>query len=268
MPLERRRVLVREGSDERVDVDAVRAAVGVAEPAPTPIDAPDESRLAEPSAELLAQARAAWGEGALDAASWGALGKLERFALLHLASRHKPSRLREALDEMLAPQSRGAGLTHVSASGEASMVDVGAKPITHRRAIASARVRMRPDTARRIVEGSTAKGDVLAAARLAGIMAAKRTPELVPLCHTVALARVAVSFDVDPAAGLVTIKTAADAHDRTGVEMEAMVAASVAALTLYDMLKAVERGICIEEVVLLEKQGGRSGHYRREPDES
>jgi cyclic pyranopterin phosphate synthase len=126
---------------------------------------------------------------------------------------------------------------------------------------------MQPATAERIVEHAGPKGDVLAAARIAGIVAAKRTPELIPLCHGVALARVAIGFEVDVERGEVRIKAAADARDRTGVEMEAMVAVTVAALTIYDMLKAVERGISIEEVVLLEKVGGRSGHYRREPRE-
>jgi cyclic pyranopterin phosphate synthase len=158
------------------------------------------------------------------------------------------------------------GLTHLSKSGDARMVDVGAKPITHRRALAAAVVRMMPAAARKIAEGQGAKGDVLAAARIAGIMAAKRTPELIPLCHTVALTKVGVQLDVDADEGAVYIKAAADAHDRTGVEMEAMVAASAAALTIYDMMKAVDRGMVIEQVVLLEKSGGRSGLYRRDPD--
>jgi len=158
-----------------------------------------------------------------------------------------------------------AGLTHLDGRGEAHMVDVGDKPITRRRAVAAATVCMRPDTARRIVEASATKGDVLAVARVAAIGAAKRTPELIPLCHTIALTRVEVGFDVDVDAGRVSVKAAADAYDRTGVEMEAMVAAGVAALTIYDMLKGVERGMRIEEVVLLAKQGGRSGHYRRDP---
>ncbi len=157
-------------------------------------------------------------------------------------------------------------LTHLTTSGEARMVDVGPKPQTHRRAVAAAVVRMRPETARLIVDQTAPKGDVLAAARLAGIMAAKRVPELIPLCHTLALTRVVVQLDVDQQTGAVQVKAAAEAYDRTGVEMEAMVAASVASLTIYDMLKAVDRAMSIEQVVLLEKSGGRSGHYRREPE--
>jgi cyclic pyranopterin phosphate synthase len=147
------------------------------------------------------------------------------------------------------------------------MVDVGRKPVTARRAVASAVVRMSPNTARRILERDVPKGDVLAAARLAGIMAAKKTSELLPLCHPLALTRVAVQLDVDPDRGEVHIKAATEAHDRTGVEMEALTAASVAALTIYDMAKSVDRSMTVEQVMLLEKSGGRSGHYRRLPDD-
>lgn len=143
---------------------------------------------------------------------------------------------------------------------------VGEKAITHRRAVARARVCMRPETARLVSEAGAPKGDVLATARIAGIMAAKRTSDLIPLCHAIALDRVELTFDVRDDAGVIEVTATADAHDRTGVEMEAMTAASVAALTVYDMLKGVERGIRIDEVVLLEKRGGRSGHYRREEE--
>ena len=122
---------------------------------------------------------------------------------------------------------------------------------------------MHPATARLVVDREAPKGDVLATVRVAGIMAAKRTSELVPLCHPIPLSRVTIAIDVDADLRIVTIDAATETHDRTGVEMEAMVAASIASLTLYDMLKGVERGISIEQVVLLEKQGGRSGHYLR-----
>ena len=138
------------------------------------------------------------------------------------------------------------------------------RDVTQRQARATATVRMRPATAERVAASSGPKGDVLSAARIAGIMAAKRTPELIPLCHGIALTQVTVHFDVDTDAGRVTVEAGATAADRTGVEMEAMVAASVAALTIYDMLKAIERGIVIEQVVLIEKSGGRSGHYKRQ----
>ena len=141
------------------------------------------------------------------------------------------------------------------------MVDVGAKDVTARRAVASAFVRMSTETIDALRDGATPKGDVLAAARLAGIMAAKRTPELIPLCHAIALTRVTVELEI--ARGGVRIVARAEARDRTGVEMEAMTAASVAALTLYDMLKGIDRGMVIEHVALDEKSGGRSGHWVR-----
>jgi cyclic pyranopterin phosphate synthase len=141
-------------------------------------------------------------------------------------------------------------------------VNVGDKPVTARRAVAQATVRMARETVDALRVGRTPKGDVLAAARIAGIMAAKRTPDLLPLCHAIALTSVSVEFDVRDDA--VMIRTVAEARDRTGVEMEAMVAASIASLTIYDMLKAIDRGIVIDAVMLLEKAGGRSGHWVRE----
>jgi cyclic pyranopterin monophosphate synthase len=154
-------------------------------------------------------------------------------------------------------------LTHLDAQGRARMVDVTGKAVTARTAVASARVRLRPDTARLLAEGRLPKGDALATARLAGIMAAKRTPDLIPLCHVIALAGVEVDVEVDAEAGLVEITATARAADRTGVEMEALVAASTAALTVYDMTKAVEKGVLVEHVRLEAKTGGRSGDWHR-----
>lgn len=154
-------------------------------------------------------------------------------------------------------------LTHVDAEGHAHMVDVGGKAVTDRVATARARVRMSADTFAKLRSGQTPKGDVLAAARIAGIQAAKRTFELIPLCHQVFLTRVEVQIRLED--GQAVVLATAEARDRTGVEMEAMVAASTAALTLYDMLKAVDREMSFE-VVLVEKKGGRSGHWQR-PEE-
>jgi cyclic pyranopterin phosphate synthase len=153
-------------------------------------------------------------------------------------------------------------LTHVDRQGAVRMVDVAAKPTTHRRATARATVLMRPETAARMHD--TPKGSVLAAARIAGIQAAKKTSELIPLCHQVPLTSVSVDVDVDVENGVVFITTAAEATHRTGVEMEALVAASIAGLTIYDMLKAIDRDIAITDVQLVEKDGGASGPYRRE----
>jgi cyclic pyranopterin monophosphate synthase len=155
------------------------------------------------------------------------------------------------------------GLTHLDAEGRASMVDVGAKPETSRRAVARAVVRMSPATAAVVAAGDAPKGDVLGTARLAGIQAAKRTAELIPLCHPLGLDHVDVDAEVDAAAGTVTLTAEARVTARTGVEMEAVTAVSVAALTVYDMVKGLERGVEIAEVVLLEKSGGRSGTWRR-----
>jgi cyclic pyranopterin monophosphate synthase len=143
------------------------------------------------------------------------------------------------------------------------MVDVGAKAVTQRRAVAQAVVAMAPQTAAAVAAGDAPKGDVLGTARIAGIQAAKRTGELIPLCHPLGLDAVAVDLVVDPEAGTVTIRAEASTTARTGVEMEAMTAASVAALTVYDMVKGLERGVTVREVALLEKAGGKSGPWRR-----
>ncbi len=154
------------------------------------------------------------------------------------------------------------GLTHVASDGAAHMVDVSEKPVTLRRAVARARIEMAEPTATAIREASLKKGDVLATARLAGILAAKRTAELIPLCHPLGLDQVEVDLQVGPAE--VTIRAEARVRGRTGVEMEALTAASVAALTVYDMAKAIDRGMCITGVELVEKHGGRSGSWIRD----
>lgn len=157
-----------------------------------------------------------------------------------------------------------AELTHLDHEGRANMVDVSEKATTVRRATAAATVCMQSQTFQRLVGGNTKKGDVLATARIAGIQAAKRTFELIPLCHQISLSRVAVDFEFDEPNSQVHIRATATACDRTGVEMEALTAASVAALTLYDMLKAIDRGISIERMHLLEKHGGKTGSWQRE----
>ena len=154
-------------------------------------------------------------------------------------------------------------LTHFDAAGASRMVDVGAKHITARIARASGRVRMQPATLELVRHGKSTKGDVLEVARLAGIMAAKRTSEWIPLCHTLALDSVEIAFDIHGDDQL-SIAATARATARTGVEMEALVAVSAAALTIYDMCKAVDRGMVIEAVQLEEKSGGKSGHYKRD----
>jgi len=152
-------------------------------------------------------------------------------------------------------------LSHLDEDGQARMVDVAGKELTDREATASCTVWMSSETASQVVDGTLPKGDVASVVRLAGIQAAKRTPELIPLCHQVALTSVDVELDVEVATGMATITAIARATDRTGVEMEALTAASVAALALYDMVKGVQRDVLITDLKLLAKSGGRSGDW-------
>lgn len=157
-----------------------------------------------------------------------------------------------------------AELTHLDASGAARMVDVGDKPETRREAVAQARVCMQPETMRLLRAGAHAKGDVLTVARVAGIQAAKKCAELIPLCHPLMLSSIDVDFSLDVETSTVHITARCRLEGRTGVEMEALTAASVAALTIYDMCKAVDRGMVIRDICLAEKRGGKSGDWQRE----
>ena len=159
----------------------------------------------------------------------------------------------------------GATLTHIGASGEARMVDVSEKPATERLAVAEGQVVMSKATLDLIVSGNAKKGDVLGTARIAGIMAAKRTSELIPLCHPLALSKVTLDVVPDPKLPGCRVRASVKVTGPTGVEMEALTAVSVACLTIYDMIKAVERGVRIEGIHLVEKKGGKSGHYRSVP---
>lgn len=165
-------------------------------------------------------------------------------------------------DEMAPGQ-----LTHLDASGAARMVDVGGKVDSERLAVARAEVRMQPSTLQAIRAGDTPKGDVLGTARVAGIMAAKRTPELIPMCHPLLLTQVALDFELDDTQSRVVVTATVRCRGKTGVEMEALTAASAAALTIYDMAKALDKGMVIQGIRLLEKQGGKSGLWRASDDE-
>ncbi len=158
----------------------------------------------------------------------------------------------------LSPQ-----LTHFDRKGSAHMVDVGAKDDTHRVAVASGRIAMRRATFRMVIEGGAAKGDVLGVARIAAIQAAKRTADLVPLAHPISITRVTVDFKFDAPRSEVVLIAAVECRGRTGVEMEALTAAAVGLLTIYDMVKAVDRGMAIRDLRLEEKRGGKSGYFRR-----
>jgi len=156
------------------------------------------------------------------------------------------------------------GFTHLDSDGRARMVDVTPNEPSHRRAVARVRVNMTPETASAVAQGAIKKGDVLAVARVAGIQAAKRTSDLLPLCHPLMVGAVTVNFEINDAS--IEVEAAVDTFDRTGVEMEALTACSVAALTIYDMCKSMDRSMVIDAVTLWEKTGGRSGTYRRLDD--
>jgi cyclic pyranopterin phosphate synthase len=159
------------------------------------------------------------------------------------------------------PPAPASPLTHFDAQGQAHMVDVGAKAATHRVAVAGGQIRMQPATLALIAQGSAKKGDVIGVARIAAIQAAKRTADLIPLCHPIALTRVAAEFELDAALPGVRCTVTAETVGATGVEMEALTAVQVALLTIYDMCKAADRGMVIGEVRLLEKRGGKSGTW-------
>lgn len=158
--------------------------------------------------------------------------------------------------------SQQGNLTHFDSSGQAHMVDVGAKNDTHRVAVASGSIRMRPETLSIVQSGSAKKGDVLGIARVAAIMATKRTGDLIPLCHPLALTRVAVDFSVDASQSIITCVAQVETFGKTGVEIEALTAVQIGLLTVYDMCKAVDRGMVITDVRVLEKHGGKSGSWQ------
>lgn len=153
--------------------------------------------------------------------------------------------------------------SHLDDTGGISMVDVGAKRTTSREAVAVATVRMRPETLKRLVERALPKGDVLATAKVAGVLAAKQTPALIPLAHPIQINSVDITFDLDPAGGTIEVRAIVRCDGKTGVEMEAMTACAVAALTIYDMCKSAEKGITIETLQLVRKSGGKSGLWER-----
>jgi cyclic pyranopterin phosphate synthase len=252
MPVEDRARVVEAGAAAVVDATVLPVLDrAIHAPARIPPE-PEPAAHAVPAAlaEALGPSRP------LDVAGWRALHPLARYALAKSA--RKPDKLARAYDAIV-----GAALTHLDERGAARMVDVSGKPETARAAHATARVRTTREVIAALASGSTPKGDVLAAARIAGILASKRTPELVPLCHPVRTTRAAIDFELLAAAGEVRIAATVEAVDRTGVEMEAMVAASIAALTVYDMIKSADRWATIDGVRLESKRGGKSGEIAR-----
>jgi cyclic pyranopterin phosphate synthase len=255
LSLEDRRRVVHDGAAEQVD-PATAAVVDMAFPVAEtirPQPDPDPMSIPRELAAALGEARR------IDGEQWRALRPLDRYALVKCAS--KPDKLVLAHDEI-----GRVILTHLTHAGDARMVDVSDKAETARRAIASACVRTTRGVVQAIAAGAMTKGDVLAAARVAGILAAKRTPELVPLCHPVRTTHAAIDFEPDAERGELRVRATIEAIDRTGVEMEAMVAASVASLTVYDMVKSADRWATIDAVRLDAKSGGKSGVVKRPPE--
>ena len=157
-----------------------------------------------------------------------------------------------------------AKLTHFNQQGEAHMVDVGDKPVTHRVAVAEGTIHMRPETLDLILEGKHKKGDVLSIARIAGMIAAKKTAELIPLCHPISITHIEIELEPQKKNHAIYCRATTETRDQTGVEMEALTAVQISLLTIYDMCKAVDRGMKINNVQLLEKSGGKSGHWKRQ----
>jgi len=260
--VEDRRRIVDAGVGEVVDLSVIDIIDGVTRKAAhiPPEPEPDPEHVPPSLAGALGQ------EQPIDTARWRALRALDRYALVKYAP--KPEKLARAYEEILGV---ATPLTHLDERGAARMVDVGGKPESSRGAVAIARVW----TTRAVIEaidsgdkGGSSKGDVLAAARIAGILASKRTPELIPLCHPVRTTRASVDFTLDASAGEIRIRATVEAIDRTGVEMEAMVAASIASLTIYDMIKSADRWASIESVRLEAKHGGKSGEVTRPGERS
>ncbi|HEX8789903.1 MAG TPA: cyclic pyranopterin monophosphate synthase MoaC [Polyangiaceae bacterium] len=252
-----RRRIVAAGTRASVDESAL-GVLEAARPPAEPIAAELEPDETQPPPKVVA---ALGTSRPLDVARWRSLRALDRYALAKCAGR--PEKLARAYDEIA-----GVVLSHLGRSGEAHMVDVGHKAETARRAVATAHVTTTRAVVEAIASGSAAKGDVLAAARIAGILASKRTAELVPLCHPVRTTRASVDFELDAARAEIRLRAVVEAVDRTGVEMEAMVAASVASLTVYDMIKSADRWASIGAVRLESKSGGKSGDVTRPAERS
>ncbi len=257
LSLDARERLVRIGSKDAVDPDQVaqtlRNASPVAQKIPT---VPDPSPHQVP--DLVSDA---FGDRLpVDVGVWGALSPLDRYALAKVARKPRKERIEGAYREIVG---HSAASSHVAPGGGVRMVDVGQKRETLRRAVTTSRLTMNEEAFGRLVRAAVPKGDVLGTARVAGIMAAKRTSDLIPLCHPLQLTRVNIELVLDQAARAVDIEATVETMNRTGVEMEALVAASTAALTVYDMLKAFDRAMVIGPTQLQAKSGGRSGDYRR-----
>jgi molybdenum cofactor biosynthesis protein MoaC len=256
---EERRTLVRLGSVSPVDLDAVARVLRRAKPLAAATDAVGDPPRDAPPARLV---EAYADQGRLSAAVWTSLADVDRYALEKVAKRPNGERLANAYAEIVGHTQIS---THLRPQGGVQMVNVGAKAVTERRAQAESRVTMNADAFALLANNAVPKGDVLGTARVAAIMAAKRTSELIPLCHALPITHIAVELRLDATTHSVAIATTVETQGKTGVEMEALVAASHAALTVYDMLKGVDRGMIIGPTRLLAKSGGASGNFVADP---
>jgi cyclic pyranopterin phosphate synthase len=257
LPVSEREALTELGCAEVVDVARVVALAERGNPAAEVIEPLTDPSPVAPSDTVV---QAFGPDRPIPAASWSALSSLERYALAKVAVGKQAERRHEAYAEIIG---QSAYSSHVAPEGGVRMVAVGGKQPSQRRAEAASRVLMNAEAFERVSSGNAPKGDVLGTARVAAIMAAKRTSELIPLCHPLSLTRVDVALSLDAAQRGVEITAVVECFDRTGVEMEALTAASVAALTVYDMLKAFDRGMQIGPTQLVQKSGGRTGDYQR-----
>jgi cyclic pyranopterin monophosphate synthase len=258
LPLSFRSHLVALGSASELDgplIQQVLTQFGVHSTAIEALDEPSPDGVPPTVSEAFGPSRP------IPLATWSALGPLDRYALVKIASKATPARLDAAYDEIVGHSSIS---THLEPSGGVRMVNVSEKSVTQRVASAESFVTMSSDAFTRLSTADVPKGDVLGVARVAAIQAAKKTADLIPLCHAIQLTKVNVEFELRPATFQLHILVTTTAIDRTGVEMEALTAAGVAALTVYDMLKGVDRSMAIGPLQLVHKSGGRSGDFSRE----
>ncbi len=255
LPLDKRVLLVRAGGMDQVDETAARASISQAQPpgAPTPrLNAPPTDNVPEIIISRLGEHRP------VPLKVWQDLMPLDRYVLQKVTAKNRTERVSAAYDEIIGST---AISTHLRTQGGVHMVSITKKKVSHRRAIAESWITTTPDAFARLIAATAPKGDVLGTARLAGIMATKKTSDLIPLCHALALSHAEIDFEEDVARSKIRVLCTVEVEGRTGVEMEAMVGANIAALTIYDMLKSLDRGMSIGPTILLEKTGGRSGTF-------
>jgi cyclic pyranopterin phosphate synthase len=260
LTIEAKEALTEAGSLAVVDLQKARAALTGASPPPEPLTPEGDLSDRSPPDSVRARLGAA---RPLSDKMWQSISPLDRYALSKVTGRHNEERIQGAYDEIVG---QSAVSTHVRPAGGVHMVSISEKTVSRRRAKAECWVKMSPDAFERLMRAEAPKGDVLGTARLAGLMAAKRTADLIPLCHPLALEHAEIDFEEYPEEKRLRILCSVTVEARTGVEMEAMVGANLAALTVYDMLKSIDRKMELGPTRLLEKSGGRSGTFTQESE--